>query len=688
MIVITTYFKVYSTLKNKEIKNIVTFNKFGIQKAMTSKLVNIFLPMPFDSPFSYLSTQTLTPLTFVKTEFRKTAKIGVAIESNTSPMEGIEYKPIIESYQNFKLPSKALEFYKWVANYNMCSTGLILKMGLAAVSAITKPHLYKIDTESEYNEKRNLVTLTKEQQDVADTIKSQNKFEVNVIDGITGSGKTEVYLEVIDKILKAGKQVLILLPEIVLTTQLIDRYKNRLGFTPLQWHSGLSPKNRKKNWLAALTGEGRIVVGARSALFLPYSNLGLIVVDEEHDQSFKQEEGVIYNARDMAIAKARFENIPIILSSATPSVETLYNIKLSKYHSFHLKSRFGDAVLPEVKLIDMNNQKMHKGDWISPVLRKELENTLHLGKQSLIFLNRRGYSPITWCGSCHQKITCPSCDFAMVEHKGKNIMQCHYCGKTTPILASCPYCGGYEKISSFGQGVEKIAEEVHKFLPTAKVAIMASDTTANRDEISTLLSDITNHKYDIIIGTQMITKGLHFPNLHLVAVLEAEAQIKGCDIRSLEKTYQLLHQVAGRAGREKDKGVVYLQTHDIENELLKNLAEHNHEKFITAELENREAANMPPFTKLALVNISSFDELKNLQAAKLFAQNIPVSDEIKVFGPSPAPVYKLRKKFRHRFVVMSPKNLNIQKFLHTWISGVKIPSSVKVKVDIDPYNFA
>lgn len=656
---------------------------------MNKKLHDIFLPLPFDSAFAYSCTEQIDDLSIVKVEFRKSAKFGVNICTSDKKLSEIKnIKEIISTFPQFKLPKNSWEFYKFVASYNMCHTGLILKMGLASAAALGNTDRYKIDEECIYNDKRNLVTLTEEQQKVADIIKEQKSFEVNVIDGITGSGKTEVYLEIIDRVLQSGKQVLILLPEIVLTTQLLDRYKFRLGFTPLEWHSSLSVKNRKKNWLASLNGEGRVFVGARSALFLPYSNLGLIVVDEEHDQSFKQEEGVIYHARDMAIARANFEKVPIILSSATPSIETLYNVKNGKYKSFHLKSRYGKAVLPEVKLIDMNKETIKKGSWISPTLKTEIIKTFELGKQSLLFLNRRGYSPVTWCGSCHQKITCPSCDFAMVEHKNSNKLQCHYCGKSTNILTACPYCGSNEKISNIGQGVEKIAEEVERIIPEAKIAIMASDTTKNRNEISGLLEDISNHKYDILIGTQMITKGLHFPNLHLVAVLEAEAQIKGCDIRSLEKTYQLLYQVAGRAGREKDRGIVYLQTHDADNELLNNLANYNHEKFINSEMENREAASMPPFSKLALINLSSYDELKNLEAARTIAQAIPETEEIRVFGPSPAPIYKLRKKFRHRFVVNSPKNFNIQKFINAWIKDIKLPKGVKVSIDIDPYNFS
>jgi primosomal protein N' (replication factor Y) len=310
-------------------------------------------------------------------------------------------------------------------------------------------------------------------------------------------------------------------------------------------------------------------VGARSGLFLPFKNLKLIIVDEEHDQSFKQEEGVIYNARDMAIIRAKEENIPILLCSATPSVETIHNVRLKKYKEYKLPSRYGVAVMPEVKLIDMHKQMMPKGKWISAALKEEMIRTYNQGKQSLLFLNRRGYAPATYCGSCHEKVGCPNCNFLLVEHRNKKILQCHYCGHKVPPITQCPFCSSSEKIYSLGPGVERIAEEVSSILPEARVAILASDTTPDRKNISELIDDITNHKVDIIVGTQMITKGLHFPQLHLVGVIDAEGGIFGCDIRAVERTYQLLHQVSGRAGREKDKGIVLLQTYEPESHLLK-----------------------------------------------------------------------------------------------------------------------
>ncbi len=414
----------------------------------------------------------------------------------------------------------------------------------------------------------------------------------------------------------------------------------------------------------------------------------MIIVDEEHDQSFKQEEGVIYNARDMAIARAKAENIPILLCSATPSVETIYNTQNKKFKEYKLPSRYGVAVMPEVRIVDMHKQQPARGKWISTSLKEEIIKTFEQGKQSLLFLNRRGYASATYCGSCHEKVGCPNCNFLLVEHKSKKILQCHYCGHKAPLLTQCPFCGSSEKIYALGPGVERIAEEVKSILPDARIAILASDTTPDRKNIAELIDDITNHKVDIIVGTQMITKGLHFPQLHLVGVIDAEGGILGCDIRAVERTYQLLHQVSGRAGREKDKGIVLLQTHDPNSHLLKCLVEGNVSDFMRFELSDREAANMPPYSRLVLITASSSNELNNMRYMQDLAKHIPEIDGVKILGPSPSPIFVLRKKFRHRFVVVANKNINIQKLILEWLSKVPTSRSIKIKLDVDPLSFA
>ncbi len=650
---------------------------------MKLKPVGVLLPKPFDHPFTYLAPDNTKLGDIVKVPFRNDESIGVVWSEDEGNKKNL--KEIIKIYDSINYPNPMRKFIDWVAKYNMAEVGKILKMSLSAVGSIEKPDKYKIKKEAE---EKNLAILSDVQSEVVNKISAKKDFNVHVIDGVTGSGKTEVYLHLIDEVIASGGQVLVLLPEIVLTSQLITRFRSRLGISPLEWHSELGTKKRKQNWLAAINGEGQFFAGARSALFLPYKNLKLIIVDEEHDHSFKQEEGVIYNARDMAIIRAKEENIPIILCSATPSVETIFNVQSKKFKEYKLPSRYGVAVMPDVRIIDMHKQNIPKGKWISPTLRDEMKKTFEQGKQTLLFINRRGYASATYCGSCHEKVGCPNCNFLLVEHRSKKMLQCHYCGHKVPTVTECPFCGSNEKIYAVGPGVERIAEEVTTILPEARVAILASDTTPDRKNISELIDDITNHKVDFIVGTQMITKGLHFPQLHLVGVIDAEGGIFGCDIRAVERTYQLLHQVSGRAGREKDKGIVLLQTHEPESHLLKNLVEGNINEFIQSELSDRQVANMPPFSRLALITASSSNEIANMQYMQELAKHMPDVEGVKILGPSPSPMFVLRKKFRHRFVVVANKNINIQKLISDWLKNSPQLRSIKLKIDIDPLSFA
>jgi len=648
------------------------------------KAVEVLLPKPFDTPFTYLAPVSAKVGMFVKAPFRNQNLIGVIW--NDSPKDSaMKLKEVAVLYDSYTMPDSMRKFIEWVAKYNLAEVGKILKMSLSAAGVLDKPLRYALESEI-IDDK--LATLSPDQAKAYEDIKHQEDFQVHVIDGVTGSGKTEVYLHLIKDIINNGQQVLVLLPEIVLTSQLTQRFEERLGIKPLEWHSELGVKKRKQNWLAALDGSGKFFVGARSALFLPYKNLRIIVVDEEHDASFKQEEGVVYNARDMAVIRAKEEGIPLLLCSATPSIETIYNVKSGKYIEHKLPSRYGTSVLPEVRIIDMIKQDCPKGQWISQALRDEIQTTFKNNKQSLLFLNRRGYAPTTYCGNCHEKVSCPNCNFAMVEHRNKNVMQCHYCGHKTVTITKCPTCGSDERIYHLGPGVERIAEEVQEFMPEARISILSSDQTPSRDEISEVINDITDHKVDIIIGTQMITKGLHFPQLHLVGVIDAEGGIFGCDIRAVERTYQLLHQVAGRAGRMKDKGLVLLQTNEPESELLKNLVDNNIEGFIAAELKDREVANMPPFSKLAIITVSSKFEVNNMRYLHDLIRLSPESDDVKILGPSPCPMFVLRGQYRHRVIVQTSKQFNIQQYIKVWLAKLPNPKFVKVKVDIDPINFS
>ncbi len=651
------------------------------------KLYSILLPLKFDTPFTYkyLGEDELTHGQLVKVPFRNTELIGLVLGRTTESHSKL--KSIVKVYQGLKFEEKLLKFINWVADYNIASKGLVFKM----VLGVNKHFDKEIKLEDNVHEViSNLVNLRPEQRSALEFIQDKlklNQYSAILLEGITGSGKTEVYLEAIEEVINKGNQALVLLPEIVLTTQLIQRFEERLGFKPVQWHSSISIKEKKLYWRLIFEGKAKFVVGARSALFLPYKNLNLIVVDEEHDQSYKQEEGVIYNARDMAILRANIENIPIVLSSATPSLETVYNFEQGKFVKICLTSRHGEASLPEVSIIDLNKEPINKGEWISPTLKSYLQDILSKGQQSLLFLNRRGYAPITYCVTCRTKVECPDCNFWMVEHKKKGVLQCHYCGFSIKKIQKCTKCGSTEKIFALGPGIERIEEEVKNFLPHARTALFTSDTIENHKEAEQIINSIIKNEIDIVIGTQMAAKGLHFPKLNLVGIIEADKNLVGGDIRTLERTYQLLHQVSGRAGRETEKGIVLIQTYEPESTLLKNLVSGDSQNFYQAELNDRKEADMPPYSRLAILNLSSISEQACLDAADQIAANIPETSNILVLGPSPAPIFMIRKNYRYRFIIKANRNINIQKIIHAWLSRIKIPPRVRLKVDIDPYSF-
>ncbi len=533
------------------------------------------------------------------------------------------------------------------------------------------------------------VDLSDKQKKAVDTILKQKKKEssVTLLDGVTGSGKTEVYFEIVEETIRRDKQTLILLPEIALTEQVVRRFKARFGFEPTLWHSHLTPAQRRDNWRKIALGKARVVIGARSALFIPYPNLELIVIDEEHDGSYKQEEGVLYNARDMAVVKANVEKLHVILASATPSLETLMNCEQGKYEKIVLPSRYGNAVMPDIHLVDMRRSKTEKEHWISPELDEALKKNFARQEQSLLFLNRRGYAPLTLCNSCGHRFQCSNCDTWLVEHKRFHRLQCHHCGFVTPKPDACPECGSFDSIIPCGPGVERIVEEVRKILPLAKIAVLSSDNMNDQEVLRNTLYQITKGKVDIIVGTQMLAKGHHFPKLTLVGVIDADLGMNGGDLRASEKTYQILQQVSGRAGREHIKGEVYIQTFNPDNKVMKALASGDRETFIEAELSERDVADMPPFTRLVSIILSCPDERVLGEYAKLLASHAPVTEEVMTFGPAPAPIGLLRGQHRVRFLVRTEKNIHIQKTIDFWLSQVKKPNTVKAQVDIDPISF-
>ena len=503
-----------------------------------------------------------------------------------------------------------------------------------------------------------------------------------LLEGVTGSGKTEIYLSLVADFLKKHQQGLILFPEIVLATQISERIEQYFGFRPQIWNSNISPKKRREIWHGALSGDCPLVIGARSALFLPFRNLGIIVVDEEHDSSYKQEEMGLYNARDMAVVLAHIKQIPTILSSATPSLETKVNAMNGKYGHALVSSRFGTSKMPSIHLIDMK-QNRFQGGFISPILLNEIKETIARKEQCLIYLNRRGYSPITFCSSCGEKLSCPNCTAWLVYHKEFKKEICHCCGFKMDIPNTCKNCGENSFIQ-YGPGVERIFEELKQKLPNARIEIASSDTLLGKNT-EDFIKRVRNNEIDILIGTQILAKGHHFANMTLVGVIDGDLGLFGADIRSGERTYQMISQVAGRAGRGEKPGKILIQTFNPEHSLYSAMQQNNTEKFLNLEIASREKNSLPPFTKLASVIISGTNrELTEKIAHELVQKHI---ENVRILGPAPAPRFLLRGRTRWRILLKSSKNFPLSNAIKIWISSIKIPKNIKIQIDIDPISF-
>ncbi|MEO6433926.1 MAG: primosomal protein N' [Sphingomicrobium sp.] len=512
-------------------------------------------------------------------------------------------------------------------------------------------------------------------------------FDPVLLDGVTGSGKTEVYFEAIAQCLRAGQQALVLLPEIALTEPFLKRFEARFGCAPVAWHSDLRSSQRRRAWRGIASGEAAVVVGARSALFLPYPRLGLIVVDEAHEPSFKQEDGVQYHARDTAVMRARFEDIPIILSSATPAIETKQMVAQGRYREVVLPERFAGAELPPIAAIDMITDPPPRGRWLAPTLVAELSANLEAGEQSLLFLNRRGFAPLTLCRTCGHRFTCPNCTAWMVEHRLTRRLACHHCGHAMPPPAACPECGDEDSLVACGPGVERIADEVADLFPDARTAIVTSDTIWSPARAAEFVAAMDAQDIDIVIGTQLITKGYHFPNLTLVGVVDADLGLQGGDLRAAERSFQQISQVAGRAGRGDKPGRVYVQTHDPGAPVIAALVSGDAAGFYAAETEARREAAMPPFGRLAAIVISAEDKAETEGTARRIAQAAPRVEGMAVFGPAPAPLAMLRGRHRQRILVHAARVLDVQDVIRDWLGAVEWGSKVRVAVDVDPYSF-
>jgi primosomal protein N' (replication factor Y) len=535
-----------------------------------------------------------------------------------------------------------------------------------------------------------LIDLSPEQRAAADRLVGHveaRAFQASLLDGVTGSGKTEVYFEAMAQAMRQGDQTLVLLPEIALTEPFLDRFAARFGCAPVAWHSGLKQSDRRRAWRAISRGEARVVVGARSSLFLPYPRLGLIIVDEAHETSFKQEEGVRYHARDVAVMRGLFEGCPVVLASATPAIETRHQVELGRYEEIKLPVRYGGAELPEIVGIDLTQDPPDRGRWLAPPLVRAMAETLERGEQSLLFLNRRGYAPLTLCRHCGYRFQCPNCSAWMVEHRLTRRLACHHCGHNIPTPDACPECRQEDALVACGPGVERIADEVKALFPQARTAIVTSDTLWSPARAAAFVRDVAGGAVDIIIGTQLVTKGYHFPELTLVGVVDADLGLDGGDLRAAERTFQQITQVSGRAGRGEKPGRVFIQTRAPAVPVMQALLDGDEAAFFAAETASRRHANAPPFGRFAAIIISDTDAAVAQETARRIGRAAPQQEGVEVYGPAEAPLAVLRGRHRWRLLVHARRSVELQALIRNWLSSIDWKASTRVSVDVDPYSF-
>lgn len=657
---------------------------------------------PFDTPFTYLAPSSSDSAVLlgdvVEVPFgRQRSILGVVVACGDDVRipEGLQIKSISKAYP-INIGRDYMDFLNWVASYTLIPRGMVLKMILCEKSVFkdikkrSSSSLSKKTAAKEASKNScELIILNSEQQAAYDAIKSLSLSTENLrtflLQGVTGSGKTEVYLAIIREILEQGRQALIMLPEIALTSQLAARIEKYLGLPAKIWNSSITPKSRREVWNAAISGERCVVIGTRSALFVPFQNLGIIVVDEEHDASYKQEEGGLYNARDMAIVLGHIKKIPVILASATPSLESYINARNHKYAYASIESRFGAAKPASISLIDMRQCKF-ENNFISSNLMDALKKTLERGEQALLYLNRRGYSPITLCKSCGSKLACPNCTSWLVYHKSIDRMVCHYCGHKISIPKKCSSCGAEGSFIQFGPGVERIHEELSRRLPSARILMVSSDSVSSEQQILDLREKILKNDVDIIVGTQILAKGHHFPNLTLVGVVDGDLGLNCADLRSSERTFQLIQQVGGRAGRADKPGKIMIQTFNPDHSLYKALRSNNPKEFVDLEIASRQKNGLPPFSKFAAIIISGTNKALTEKTAQSLAESFP-RNGVTLFGPAPAPLFLLRGRTRWRILLKSPKKIALSKIIRDWLSNQKTPKNIKIQVDIDPLSF-
>lgn len=643
-------------------------------------IIKVAIPQQKLFALTYRANMDLNIGDLVMVPFINSSKMAVVLETNLSSDDiSFKIKDVEEKLSDYSVSDKFIEFLQMASGYYYEPIGSFIKMSLP-IDFTNRKKKTPI-TPQEFQE-FNLKQLSSEQQEALSKIVTD---KINLLHGITGSGKTEVFCHYAADILNQGKQVLIMLPEIALSTQILSRIAYSFGTKPIVWHSSITPAKKKEALEQIISGKGRLIIGTRSSLFLPFKNLGLIIVDEEHDASYKQEENICYNARDMAVMRGKVEDICIILSTATPSVETFYNVKLGKYNYIELQSRFY-GTLPKCELIDLKISRPEKGSWVSPELYKAISNTLEAGKQTILYLNRKGYAPLVICKSCGYRFNCSNCSSYMTYHKKHNYLKCHHCLHTIPVPTICPSCQEKDSLEKSGPGIERILEEVKEKFPEKNIISLTSDDIDNLAHLKEIIAQIEDGLIDIIIGTQIITKGYDFRNLELVGIIDADMGLVGSELKAMERTFQTLVQVAGRSGRFTEDGKVLIQTYNPDNLLINTLKNYDLDEFYKNELEQRRIMEMPPFTRALSILISGVNNYEVENFSRMLMQQAPIHKDVRIFGPIEAAMQKLKGKHRYKIVAFSHKNLALQKFCHQWFDNKKIPSKFTLKFDFDPYN--
>ena len=649
--------------------------------------VPVLIPRIFDYPHTYLSGKfdKLKPGSIVLVPFGRKKEIGVIWDKQEKTNKIFKLKNVLEK-KSISLNENLIKFINWFSLYNLAPKGMVLKMCLGDESFFSKNSNFIDDTKIK---KKNKFNLNPEQKRCLDDINGfGNKFNVTLLQGVTGSGKTIVYFEKIKQNLVQGKQSLVLLPEIFLTNQFEQRFEDYFGFKPSIWHSKITKKNKKIIWQNIVNNKIKLVVGARSSLFLPFKKLGLIVVDEEHDSSYKQDEGLRYNARDMAISRASIEDIPIILATSIPSLETYNNVKNKKYNSTKLKKRYKNFLLPSAEIVNLNLNKKNKNIWLDIKTLNLARKYLDSKQQVLFFLNRRGYAPFLICKKCGLKLVCPNCSVFLTFHKQLNKAMCHHCGHKSSIKQKCQKTDFNCEFQMYGPGVEKIFAELRQIFPDKMIKILSSDFLNKKKETINLLKDIENNKVNILVGTQLISKGFNFLNLNCIVVVDADFSGMGFDLRSTEKNIQLYNQLSGRAGRFSKKSLIIYQTFNPSDKTLSDILENNPEKFLEEESCLRKEKKLPPFSRLIAFIVESNNEKESFLEAQKIKKNLLLLKDTEVMGPVTSPIFKIKNKYRTRLLLRSQSNVLVQKKISRILKNLNISKKIKLTVDVDPLNFS